>query len=30
MAHKLDEFCYISKIEEPIEAYVKIGNKWCG
>ena len=30
MAHKLDEFCYISKIEEAVEAYVKIGNKWCG
>ena len=30
MAHKLDEFCYIPKIEEAVEAYVKIGNKWCG
>jgi succinyl-diaminopimelate desuccinylase len=30
MAHKLDEFCYISKIEEAVEAYVKIGSKWCG
>lgn len=30
MAHKLDEFCYISKIEEAVEAYVKIGDKWCG
>jgi len=30
MAHKLDEFCYVSKIEEAVEAYVKIGNKWCG
>lgn len=30
MAHKLDEFCHISKIEEAVEAYVKIGNKWCG
>ena len=29
MAHKLDEFCYISKIEEAVEAYVKIGSKWC-
>lgn len=29
MAHKSDEFCYISKIEEAVEAYVKIGNKWA-
>ena len=30
MAHKTDEFCYISKIEEATEAYVEIGRKWCG
>jgi succinyl-diaminopimelate desuccinylase len=30
MAHKLNEFCYISKIEDAVEAYVKIGNTWCG
>ena len=30
MAHKTDEFCYISKIEEAAEAYVEIGRKWCG
>lgn len=28
MAHKSDEFCYISKIEEAVEAYMKIANKW--
>ena len=30
MAHKTDEFCYISKIEEASEAYLEIGRKWCG
>ena len=30
MAHKTDEFCYISKIEEATEAYVEIVRKWCG
>ncbi len=29
MAHKTDEFCYISKIEEATEAYVEIAKKWC-
>ena len=29
MAHKTDEFCYVSKIEEAAEAYVKIAKKWC-
>jgi succinyl-diaminopimelate desuccinylase len=30
MAHKSDEFCYISKLEEAVEAYYKIAKKWCG
>jgi succinyl-diaminopimelate desuccinylase len=29
MAHKTDEFCYISKIEDAIEAYIEIAKKWC-
>ena len=29
MAHKSDEFCYISKLEEAEEAYTKIAKKWC-
>jgi succinyl-diaminopimelate desuccinylase len=30
MAHKTDEFCYIYRIEQAAEAYVKIGRKWGG
>lgn len=30
MAHKTDEFCYISKIEEAAEAYFQIARRWCG
>ena len=30
MAHKTDEFCSISKIEEASEAYLEIARKWCG
>ena len=29
MAHKTDEFCYISKIEEAVEVYTEIARKWC-
>ena len=29
MAHKTDEFCYISKIENITEAYIEIAKKWC-
>ena len=29
MAHKTDEFCYISKIENITEAYREIAQKWC-
>jgi hypothetical protein len=29
MAHKTDEFCYISKIEAATEAYLEIAKKWC-
>jgi succinyl-diaminopimelate desuccinylase len=29
MAHKSDEFCYISKIETAAEAYLQIARKWC-
>jgi succinyl-diaminopimelate desuccinylase len=27
-AHKTDEFCYVSRIEEAVEAYFRIGEKW--
>ncbi|MBW1780921.1 MAG: M20 family metallopeptidase [Deltaproteobacteria bacterium] len=30
MAHKTDERCRISKIEEAAEAYLKIAERWCG
>jgi len=30
MAHKTDEFCYISKIKEASAAYLEIARKWCG
>jgi len=30
MAHKTDEYCEISKIEEAVEAYLKIARRWCG
>ncbi len=30
MAHKTDEFCRVSKIEEAGEAYLEIGRRWCG
>lgn len=29
MAHKTDEFCYTSKIEEATEVYTQIARKWC-
>lgn len=29
MAHKTDEYCYISKIETAAEAYFEIAKKWC-
>ena len=29
MAHKTDEYCYISKLEEATEIYWKIIEKWC-
>ena len=28
MAHKTDEFCYISKLEKAAEAYFEIGKNW--
>jgi len=30
MAHKTDEFCYISKIEEAAAIYFSIGRSWIG
>jgi len=30
MAHKTDEYCYISKIEAATEAYFEIARRWCG
>lgn len=29
MAHKTDEFCFISKIEAATKAYTEIANQWC-
>ncbi|MBT8367667.1 MAG: M20 family metallopeptidase [Deltaproteobacteria bacterium] len=29
MAHKTDEFCRVSKIEEAAEAYFEIAKSWC-
>ena len=29
MAHKTDEFCYISKIQEAAQAYYRIAREWC-
>ena len=29
MAHKTDEYCEISKIEEAVEAYLEIVRRWC-
>ncbi|MBW1729368.1 MAG: M20 family metallopeptidase [Deltaproteobacteria bacterium] len=29
MAHKTDEYCYISKIEEAVEIYTEIARRWC-
>ena len=29
MAHKTDEFCYISKLEEGVEIYTEIAEAWC-
>jgi succinyl-diaminopimelate desuccinylase len=29
MAHKRDEFCHISKIEEATEIYLEIARRWC-
>jgi succinyl-diaminopimelate desuccinylase len=30
MAHKTDEYCSISKIEQAAEAYLEIAKSWCG
>ncbi len=30
MAHKTDEFCYVSKMEDAVEAYSEIARRWCG
>ena len=29
LAHKTDEFCHISKLEESQEIYLKIAEQWC-
>ncbi|UCD77467.1 MAG: M20 family metallopeptidase [Desulfobacterales bacterium] len=29
MAHKTDEFCHISKIEEAAEIYFELAKRWC-
>ncbi len=28
-AHRTDEFCSVSKIRQAVEAYVRIGRRWC-
>lgn len=28
MAHKTDEFCFISRLDQALEAYVRIGEAW--
>lgn len=30
VAHKTDEYCYLSKIDLACEAYVAIAQNWCG
>lgn len=30
MAHKTDEYCYISKLEQSVEIYTSILKQWCG
>ena len=30
MAHRTDEYCYLSKIELAVEAYLATAQKWCG
>ena len=29
-AHKTDEFCYIHKIDQAVDAYFEIAKNWCG
>lgn len=30
MAHKVDEYCHVSRIPEAVEAYTRIVRQWCG
>ncbi|MGC9325896.1 MAG: M20/M25/M40 family metallo-hydrolase, partial [Desulfomonilia bacterium] len=30
MAHKTDEYCLVSRIEQAVEAYTEIARRWCG
>jgi len=30
MAHKTDEYCYCSKIEEASDIFMNIAQNWCG
>ena len=30
LAHKTDEYCYIHRISEAVEAYTRIVDLWCG
>lgn len=30
MAHKTDEYCYLSKMDLAVEAYTEIAKTWCG
>ena len=29
MAHKTDEFCFVHRLAEAVEAYVEIAESWC-
>ena len=30
MAHQTDEYCYVERIEQAVEAYTRITKDWCG
>ena len=29
MAHQTDEYCQIDRIEQAVEAYLKLAQSWC-
>lgn len=30
MAHQTDEYCYVERIDQAVEAYTRIAKDWCG